>query len=59
MPMTERVKMLRQQSLDTLPALSVERAELLTRFYREQSAGPGLVSAPVRWRAWNSRRRPM
>ena len=48
MPMTERVKMLRQQSLDTLPALSVERAELLTRFYREQSAGPGLVSAPVR-----------
>ena len=48
MPMTERVKMLRQQSLDTPPALSVERAELLTRFYRGQSAGPGLVSAPVR-----------
>ena len=41
--MTGRVARLRQQSLDTRPWLSIERAELLTRFYRE--AEP--ASAPV------------
>jgi pyruvate formate-lyase/glycerol dehydratase family glycyl radical enzyme len=32
--MTNRVAMLRQKSLDTKPALSMERARLLTEFYR-------------------------
>ncbi|MFZ5826568.1 MAG: trans-4-hydroxy-L-proline dehydratase [Bacillota bacterium] len=42
--MNDRVNRLRQQSLDEKPTLSTERAELMTRFYREY-AGP--VSAPV------------
>ena len=45
MPMTERVARLRQQSLDAIPTISTERAELMTEFYR-QDLGP--VSAPVR-----------
>ncbi|TKJ29347.1 MAG: formate C-acetyltransferase/glycerol dehydratase family glycyl radical enzyme [Chloroflexi bacterium B3_Chlor] len=43
--MTERVARLRQQSLEAVPTLSTERAELITEFYR-QDLGP--VSAPVR-----------
>jgi len=42
--MTDRVARLRQQSLDAKPAISTERAELLTEFYRTHSE---LVSAPV------------
>ncbi|MBC8448120.1 MAG: pyruvate formate lyase family protein, partial [Chloroflexi bacterium] len=45
--MTERVARLRQQSLDARPAISTERAELMTEFYR-QNAGHGLMSAPMR-----------
>ena len=45
MAMSERVARLRQQSLDAVPTLSTERAELLTEFY-QQDAGP--TSAPVR-----------
>jgi pyruvate formate-lyase/glycerol dehydratase family glycyl radical enzyme len=45
MPMTARVARLRQQSLDAIPSISSERAELMTAFYR-QDLGP--VSAPVR-----------
>ena len=47
MTMTERVARLRQQSLDARPAISTERAELMTEFYR-QNAGHGLMSAPMR-----------
>ncbi|HJX38413.1 MAG TPA: pyruvate formate lyase family protein, partial [Anaerolineae bacterium] len=43
--MSDRVARLRQQSLDAVPTLSAERAELITEFYR-QDLGP--VSAPVR-----------
>jgi pyruvate-formate lyase len=45
MAMTERVKKLRQQSLETIETLSSERAELMTAFY-QQDLGP--VSTPVR-----------
>jgi trans-4-hydroxy-L-proline dehydratase len=45
MPVTERVKMLRQQSLDAKETLSSERAELLTAFYQQET---GLLSEPVR-----------
>jgi formate C-acetyltransferase len=45
MSMTERVKKLRQQSLETHETLSSERAELMTAFYR-QDFGP--VSVPVK-----------
>ncbi|MFQ5795173.1 MAG: trans-4-hydroxy-L-proline dehydratase [Candidatus Bipolaricaulia bacterium] len=45
MKVSERVACLRQQSLDAIPTISTERAELLTEFYR-QDLGP--VSAPVR-----------
>jgi len=45
MPMTERVARLRQQSLEAVPTLSTERAELITEFYG-QDLGP--VSAPMR-----------
>lgn len=45
MPITERVKMLRQQSLDARETLSSERAELLTAFYQQET---GLMSEPVR-----------
>jgi len=46
MSMTERVARLRQQSLDAVPTISSERAELLTEFTR-QHAGR-MMSAPVR-----------
>jgi formate C-acetyltransferase len=42
--MTERVRKLRKQSLETVETLSSERAELLTDFYRQDH---GLVSVPV------------
>ena len=45
MTMTQRVSRLRQQSLDALPSLSTERAELLTEFYRSEGE---LCSEPVR-----------
>ncbi len=45
MPISNRVARLRQQSLAAAPAISAERAELMTEFYR-QDLGP--VSAPVR-----------
>ena len=44
MSMTERVKILRRQSLEAKETLSPERAELLTEFYRQDA---GLVSVPV------------
>ncbi len=44
MTMTERVRMLRQQSLDTEETLSGERAALLTAFYQQRAA---LRSTPV------------
>ena len=45
MAMSERVARLRRQSLEAKPTLSTERAELLTRFYRQDL---GVLSAPVR-----------
>ena len=42
---TERVKRLRQQSLDAVPSISTERAVLMTGFYRQQH---GMVSTPVK-----------
>jgi pyruvate formate-lyase/glycerol dehydratase family glycyl radical enzyme len=42
--MNERVAKLRQQSLDAVPSLSSERAELITQFYEEE-LGP--ASSPV------------
>ena len=45
MSMTERVRKLRQQSLDAVPSLSPERARLMTEFYR-QNSGP--MSAAMR-----------
>ena len=42
--MTERVRRLRQESLDAKPAISTERAELITAFYR---AGDGRHSPPM------------
>ena len=44
MPSTPRVVHLRQQSLDAIPTLSTERAELITEFYRQEHS---LVSIPV------------
>jgi trans-4-hydroxy-L-proline dehydratase len=45
MPQTQRVARLRQESLQAVPTLSTERAELITEFYlRDQ----GLRSAPMR-----------
>ena len=44
MAMTERVRKLRQQSLTAKETLSVERAVLMTEFYRQNQ---GLVSTPV------------
>ncbi len=35
MAMTERVARLRQQSLETVPTISTERAELITQFYQQ------------------------
>jgi formate C-acetyltransferase len=45
MTTTERVTCLRQQSLDAVPTISTERAELMTAFYQQDL---GLVSTPVR-----------
>ncbi|MGD9147475.1 MAG: pyruvate formate lyase family protein, partial [Anaerolineae bacterium] len=42
--MTERVARLRQQSLDAVPAISTERAELMTQFYQQTTE---VLSAPV------------
>lgn len=44
MPMTERVAQLREQSLNAIPTISTERAELMTQFYKQET---GLMSAPV------------
>jgi trans-4-hydroxy-L-proline dehydratase len=44
MVMTHRVRQLRQQSLDAIPTLSSERAELMTRFYQQQTEA---LSAPM------------
>jgi pyruvate formate-lyase/glycerol dehydratase family glycyl radical enzyme len=44
MPLTDRVARLKQQSLDAIPTLSPERAELMTDFYAQTSA---LRSTPV------------
>ncbi len=43
--MNNRIKKLRQKSLDAVPTISLERAELLTNFY--QSCVAGRVSIPV------------
>lgn len=43
--MNNRIKILRQQSLDAVPTISLERAELLTDFY--QSGLADRVSVPV------------
>src|SRR5512136_1227680 len=40
-----RVALLRQQSLDAVPAISTERAELMTEAYSQNTA---LMSAPMR-----------
>ena len=45
MAMTERIRKLRQQSLDARETLSAERAVLMTEFYRQNL---GLISAPLR-----------
>jgi pyruvate formate-lyase/glycerol dehydratase family glycyl radical enzyme len=45
MTMSARVARLRQQSLDAVPTISTERAELMTEFYKQHT---GLESAPVR-----------
>ena len=45
MTMTERVKRLRQLSLDAKPVISTERAELMTDFYKQEL---GLGSTPVK-----------
>ena len=42
--MTDRVSQLRDESLKAEPWISSERAELMTRFYRDQAAG---LSVPV------------
>src|SRR5215469_17530151 len=42
--MTERVKKLRQESLNTVPVLSIERALIVTDVYKEHE---GKVSIPV------------
>ena len=44
MSITERVRKLRQQSLEAKETLSSERAELLTEFHKQN---PGLLSTPV------------
>ena len=43
--MTERINKLRRQSLDAIPTMSYERAQLLTEFYK--SGEPGKHSVPV------------
>lgn len=44
MPITERVKCLRKQSLDTKESLSTERARLLTEYYKQLR---GTASIPI------------
>ena len=44
MTMSERVASLRQESLDAMPAISTERAELMTQFYQQNR---GITSAPL------------
>ena len=44
MTMSERVARLRQQSLDAVPIISTERAELMTAFYQQERR---MTSAPV------------
>jgi len=44
MPMSERVVRLRQQSVETHPSLSAERARLLTEFYSQDM---GIISVPL------------
>ncbi len=44
-PMTDRIKQLREQSLNAVNALSAERAQLVTAFYKSEMAGQ--VSIPV------------
>ncbi|MGD0484205.1 MAG: pyruvate formate lyase family protein [Gemmatimonadales bacterium] len=39
--MSERVRRLRQESLEAVPAISAERAELMTAFYREHEGRHG------------------
>ena len=34
--MNERIRMLRKQSREAIPELSIERAELLTNFYKKK-----------------------
>jgi trans-4-hydroxy-L-proline dehydratase len=46
MAMTERVRRLRQESLEAVPTLSAERAQLLTAFYR--STERSTLSTPMR-----------
>ncbi|MBN1893745.1 glycyl radical protein, partial [bacterium] len=43
--MNDRIKKLRSESLDARPSLSSERAELMTRFYRDN---PGFMPEPLR-----------
>jgi pyruvate formate-lyase/glycerol dehydratase family glycyl radical enzyme len=45
MAMSERVARLRQQSIEAVPTISTERAELMTEFYEQCTE---LMSAPVR-----------
>jgi len=45
MGMSERVARLRQQSLEAVPTISTERAELMTEFYKREQ---GLMSVPLR-----------
>jgi formate C-acetyltransferase len=45
MTMSERVSRLRRQSLAAVPAISTERAELMTAFYKQHTE---LMSAPLR-----------
>ena len=45
MTISQRVTCLRQQSLDAIPTISTERAELMTAFYKQNL---GMISEPVR-----------
>ena len=45
---SERVARLRQQSLDAVPHVSTERAELVTEFYRENMQNLVSTSSPMR-----------
>ena len=46
MKMTERVKKLREQSLNAVETISAERAVLMTQFYKSDEARE--LSAPVK-----------